>query len=219
MNDGKRLLGEFQNHANKYNEEPTALVSVSNRIIDTLNRAFHMHLVDGEDLSDIWVAFIEVPAAASAMVHRARPLAEAIRLDNSSAFEHEFIFEWTIPNERIMHQVHLQTLIDHGLRYSDFLGPELQYISTYEMRDVVSVRLTRSDPRGIGVSLGCFARLFGARAPSNWIAYQLFLVCVPTKIICDDVVSIRDMQGRRARVRFDFFSELEEGIDTALVDW
>ncbi|CAG9949078.1 unnamed protein product [Clonostachys rosea f. rosea IK726] len=183
MNDGKRLLGEFQNHANKYNEEPTALVSVSNRIIDTLNRAFHMHLVDGEDLSDIWVAFIEVPAAASAMVHRARPLAEAIRLDNSSAFEHEFIFEWTIPNERIMHQVHLQTLIDRGLRYSDFLGPELQYISTYEMRDV------------------------------------LFLDCVPTKIICDDVVSIRDMQGRRARVRFDFFSELEEGINTALVDW
>jgi hypothetical protein len=47
------LVKEFRNHADKRNRESTALVSDSDRIIDTLKRAFNKHYKDGETLADI----------------------------------------------------------------------------------------------------------------------------------------------------------------------
>ena len=62
-----QLLDEFRNHADKLSEVPTALVSVSSRIVDTLNRAIYLYLVAGEHPCHIWIAFIEIPAATSSM--------------------------------------------------------------------------------------------------------------------------------------------------------
>jgi hypothetical protein len=183
--DISELLHEFQNHADQDSEEPTALISVSTRIIDTLNRALSLHLVNGERPSDIWIAFIEVSAATSATsatVHPAQPLAEAIGHDNPSVVQYEAVFEWAIPRECVLHKVRLQTLLDRGLRCGDLLGPNLQYVSTTEMRsNVASVfKSTHSTTCSwdIGVYLGGFARTFGANAPSGWIAHQLFDDCV-----------------------------------------
>lgn len=38
-----QLLDEFRIHSNKANREPTALLSVSTRSIDTVRRAFEKH--------------------------------------------------------------------------------------------------------------------------------------------------------------------------------
>lgn len=68
------LHDEFRNHASRWNREPTALVSVSDRIVDTVKRAFDKHYDGGESPGDIWVAFIEVPATihkTPARVHAA----------------------------------------------------------------------------------------------------------------------------------------------------
>lgn len=42
------LREEFRNHANPWNRQPTALVSGSDRIVDTLKRAFEKCYKDGE---------------------------------------------------------------------------------------------------------------------------------------------------------------------------
>jgi hypothetical protein len=59
------LIKEFRNHAKFQNhgesQELTALVSGSDRIIDTLRRAFDKHYRDGESAADIWIAFLGVP--------------------------------------------------------------------------------------------------------------------------------------------------------------
>ena len=77
------LLEEFRNHANKWNREPTALVSGSDRIVDTLKRAFDKHYEDGESSVEIWIAFIEVPPTineTATRIHSAKELAEKCEL-------------------------------------------------------------------------------------------------------------------------------------------
>jgi hypothetical protein len=111
------LRDEFRKHANRYNREPTALVSVSDRILDTVKRAFEKHYTDGESPPDIFVALIEIPAATleePARVHAARLLAEECRLPKPRLFSHEIMFEWAIPEKYILHSVSLQTLIGRG---------------------------------------------------------------------------------------------------------
>jgi hypothetical protein len=55
------LLYEFRNHANIRNRKPTALVSVSDRIVDTLKRAFNKHYEDRESSADILGRFHRGP--------------------------------------------------------------------------------------------------------------------------------------------------------------
>ena len=55
------LLEEFSGHADIWNREPTALVSASDRIVDTLKRAADKHHKNGDVPPDAWTAFIEVP--------------------------------------------------------------------------------------------------------------------------------------------------------------
>ena len=219
------LRDEFRKHANRYNREPTALVSVSDRIVDTVKRAFEKHCEDGESPADIFVAFIEIPAAIHdepAQVHAARLLAEECRLPESRLFSHEIIFEWAIPERYVLHTVSLQILMDRGLRWERFFpsGPELQPLSTARLRCCISRDLQHAG-RGweVGVYLGCFARNFGARAPLDWISHQLFYDCVWTRIVDDDVVRLNYADKYSETVNFDFFCKLNEGIGAVLYDW
>jgi len=89
------ILEEFRNHSEKWNPEPTALVSSSNRIVDTLKRAFEMHKA-GELAADIWVAFIEVPPSIdqdATRIHSAKELAAKCELSRPWKFVHEVVFE------------------------------------------------------------------------------------------------------------------------------
>jgi hypothetical protein len=221
------LVEEFRNHA-KWNREPTALVSGSDRIVDTLTRAFDKHFGDdyrdGESAADIWIAFIEVPPTMdedATRIHSAKELAEKCGDPEYKKFSHEFVFEWAVPEKYVVHEVSLQTLIERGLRERRFLQS-----STAEVRRYTAKELRQQGPWEIGVTLGFFARRFGARAPLDWISHQLFRDCVQAKILNDDVVRLNYAHKHTDYtpwhteiVDFQFFCDLDNGIGTALYDW
>jgi len=211
------LVEEFRNHADKWNREPTALVSGSDRIVDTLKRAFDKHYEDGESSADIWIAFMEVPPTlneTAARIHSAKELAEKCELSDPDKFSHEVVFEWAIPEKYVLHKVSLQTLMKRELQAHCFLQPSTKEVQRYTARE-----LQRHGPWEIGLTLGCVARKFGARAPLNWISHQLFHDCVRAEIVDDDVVRLKYMHGQSEIVDFQFFCDLDDGIDTSLCDW
>ena len=211
------LFEEFQNHANKWNREPTALVSGSDRIVDTLKRAFNKHYKDGEPSADIWIAFIEVPPTineTTTRIHSAKELAQKCEFPEPNLFSHEVVFEWAIPKKYVLHEVSLRTLMRRELQEHCFLQP-----STGEVRRCTAREFHRQGPWEIGVALGFFARKFGARAPLNWILNQLFHDCVRARIVDDDLVRLHYAHGHIEIVDFQFFRDLDDGIDTSLCDW
>lgn len=219
------LLKEFRNHAESGSPEPTALISVSNRIIDTVKRAFEKYYTYHESPADIWIAFIRVPATvheSPTSVHAARPLAEECGLSRPNKFQHEYVFEWVIPDEFVLHQVSLQTLIDRGLDWTKYLFlPNGRVVSTLELRKRVAVDLRPRrgyGPWDIGAYLALFARKFGARAPLNWVVDQLYYDCTRTDILEEDVVRVTYPCGSSEIVDFDFFFNLDGEIETGLYD-
>jgi hypothetical protein len=118
------LLEEFRNHAkfrnhtnkeeNEGKRELTALVSGSDRIVDSVRRAFDKHCGDGESS-----AFIEVPPTTNenaTRIHSAKELAEKCGLPDPNKFSHEVVFEWAIPEKYVVYEVSLQTLMERGLQ-------------------------------------------------------------------------------------------------------
>ena len=211
------LADEFRNHADKWNREPTALVSASDRIVDSVKRAFDKHYKDGESPADIWIAFVGVPPTAKengTRVHSAKELARKCEHPEPNLFSHEVVFEWTIPEQYVLHKVSLQTLMKRGLQEHCYL-PQ----STAAVRQYTARKIQRSSPWENGIALGSFARKFGARAPLNWISHQLFHDCVRVKIEDDDVVKLCYAHGHTEFVDFQFFGDLDEGIDTSLCEW
>lgn len=200
-------------------------MSVSNRIVDTVHRAFQK-LEAGESPENIWVVFIEVPAEGDytpAQPHSARELAiQCLRhgIQKFSAlsdeFKYEFVFEWGMPENHILHQVSLQILIDRGLR--------IQASSTRDLKDSFAKLFFGTHHFDIGLTLGFFARPFGARAPLRWIAHQLYYDCVKIKIVWNSqMVDLHHdwypgQRGHSERVDLGAFCFLDQGVDTALVD-
>ncbi|KAI4262699.1 MAG: hypothetical protein L6R42_002129 [Xanthoria sp. 1 TBL-2021] len=213
----KVLRREFKNQANKWNRKPTALVSASDRIVDTVQRAFDKYYEDGDSPGEIWIAFIEIPrivGETTARIHSAKALAAECGFPRPGLYSHEIVFEWVIPEECVIHQVSLQTLMDRGIWDDCFLRR-----STAEVRRSLAERFHGCNPWEIGIDLGGFARTFGARAPVDWIAYQLFHDCVYANILDDDVVKLHCAHGDVGIVDFQFFCDLEDGIDTCLYEW
>ncbi|KAF4625595.1 hypothetical protein G7Y89_g12571 [Cudoniella acicularis] len=101
-----------------------------------------------------------------------------------------------------------------GLRERHFLQ-----LTTAEVRRSTAKEFQQSDPWEIGVALGVFAKTFGARAPLNWVSHELFHDCVWVKIIDDDVARLKYAPGCTEIVGFQFFYDLEGGIDDTLYDW
>ena len=213
------LLEEFRNHADEWDREPTALVSGSDRIVDTLKRAFDKHYGDGEPSAGIWIVFIEVPPTTTdetaTRIHSAKKLAEKCNLPEPKLFSHEVVFEWAIPETYVLHEVSLQTLIKRGVQENFCLRPSTAEIRRYTAREFQQC----DDPWEIGITLGFFARTFGARAPLRWVANELFHDCVLVKILDDDVVRLDFAHGPTKIVDFQYFCHLEDGIDTALCEW
>ena len=217
------LLVEFQNHANIRNREPTALVSASYRIVDTVKRAIEKHVVNGESKEEIWIAFIEVLPPAmnetAARIHPAKELARKCRFLEPNLHSHEVVFEWSIPEKYVLHEVSLETLLKRGLQPHCFLQPSTEEASTEGARRYIASKLQGPQGWDIGLSLGFFARDFGARAPLEWISYQLFYDCVRTKVVREDMVELYYAHGYTDSVDLEFFCDLEDGMHTSLYLW
>ncbi|KAH8911991.1 hypothetical protein BR93DRAFT_42202 [Coniochaeta sp. PMI_546] len=223
------LLDEFRSHAVQGGKYPTALVSVSNRVIDTVTRAYSKYYMERESPADIWIVFIKVPAATHPLpycIHAALPLAEACKHPKAGAFRHEFVFEWAIPEQFVVHQVSLQTLMDRGLDWEEYIAQcdtTSEHLPTRDIRDAIARDLHPADPSAgpcdLGIYLGLFAKTFGARAPLDWIAHQLFHDCVWTRVVREHEMILKYAHGPTETVYADFFRQMNAGIETVLRDW
>lgn len=245
------LNKEFDNHRKGRSPRPTALVSCSTRIVDTMKRAFDKHYIEEESAEDIWIAFIAIPARSSPSlssttkrdqsqnkdkdtprIHSARALAERLPIEKPWKFTYEVVFEWAIPEKYVTHQVSLQTILDRG--FQDQYFRVLKSTSEVLYHIAQQFKLRRHDPYGIGITLGTFAQKFGARAPLDWISHQLFDDCMDAETLNHEIVKLSygpqevyddNTSGRKHDSRFteivgfDFFSDLDDGIETALIDW
>ncbi|GAD98948.1 predicted protein [Paecilomyces variotii No. 5] len=214
------LLAEFRSHMVLGEKRPlTALVSVSDRIVDTLSRALSK-CRKGESADQIWIAFIGVPNSETSIYHHAEVLAEELEERNPGRFRHEYVFEWIIPEGYILHQVSLQTLINRGFNIGRYINDDT---ATLKQNIAMDYLYPPEDGYGIGLSLGPMARCFGARAPQREIIDRIIHEC-------SYVLSVSHM-GHYARVRygsrdgpehtvdFGYFCDQERGIDQALEWW
>ncbi|RCI16802.1 hypothetical protein L249_2028 [Ophiocordyceps polyrhachis-furcata BCC 54312] len=224
----EELVSEFANHRLKGNTTcPTALVSVSDRILDTLKRALNKHYEDGEDPGLIKIVFIEIPSdrAEEVAVHSAQRLAEQCQVEKAWLFKHEYLFEWAIPPEYVRHTVSVETLFHRGLDLGDFRCTNIDGVGTRRssqcilppvsvLRQAMAAKyiFNGSDSWEVGVCLGSLARPFGARAPLSWIPRRLYL----------DLVEGAKGDGDEDFFCYydaEYFKFMDDGIDDVLVEW
>ncbi|KAF2996762.1 hypothetical protein E8E14_003265 [Neopestalotiopsis sp. 37M] len=205
---------EFRLHSNFDNEEPTAFVSVSSRIIDTLNRAYKLYYDYNEPAENVRIVFIRKPAHGAIPVKHAEKLAEECKYDDSGKFKYEYLFQWYIPEDLVDHTVSLETLLARGLDWhKNILEPWKE--PTPKLKARIASKIWRIENmfgfREVGIYLGCFASLFGARADLYWIATQLFDDCFGENRIKRCNLECRDSECCNLARMYD-------GIDTILVD-
>ena len=115
----------------------------------------------------------------------------------------------------MLHEVSLQTLIKRGFQEHRFLEAD----DTRKVRRYIADGFHYQSPWEIGITLGFFAQTFGARAPLDWIAHQLFHDGIRAKTINDDVVQLDYAHGHTEIVDFQYLVDLDDGINTCLYDW
>ena len=215
---GDNLLPEFINHLNLNTRKPTALVSVSSRMIDTLRRAFNKFHVAREDPSQIWIAFFFVPNRDKHVYHHAEGLADILRMKDSSWLRHEYIFEWEIPKKYVIHEVSVETLMQRGFNMSEFLvndkrgGVTLPRIPELKKNFAKAILGSSDNAYEVGIYLGLLARSFGARSPLHQIILQLQLDCFRINTVNPDDQLFRFSYD-------DDFPAIENGVDEVLIDW
>jgi hypothetical protein len=181
------LQHEFESHMRIDATAPTALISVSTRIVDTVQRAFNRYYRDLEDPRQIWIAFIFVPDSEKQIYYHAEDLARTYGYGEWKRLKYEYIFTWEIPEEYVLHRISVETFMARGLDMSEYYyGHELPPTSV--LRGEIARSILHSTMGGwrVGVELGLFARKFGARAPVWQIANQLLDDCAYITYIDED---------------------------------
>ncbi|KAF2802114.1 uncharacterized protein BDZ99DRAFT_483133 [Mytilinidion resinicola] len=160
------LHSEYVNHVLLRATVPTALISVSSRIIDTLRRAFNKLYEDEESPDQIWITFIYVPDTDKDVYHHAEDLAKKWNYPDNGKLRYEYIFTWEIPEKYLIHKVSVETLIKRGLDMKGYLlNGALPRTSILRQEVVRKILDPSNGGYDIGLSLGFLARCFGARAP------------------------------------------------------
>jgi hypothetical protein len=214
------LRAEFDNHIELRTKKCTALVSTSNRLIDTLRRAFSKVYNGHEDPTQVWVAFFCVPDIDRHVYHHAEDLAKRWNLSNPERLRYEYIFEWEIPKRYLIHKVSVKTLMERGLHMGGCL-PDYTIPPTAELKeDFARIYLDpTNDGFFNGIALGNLAHYFGARAPVRQIAHQLVQDCVGYVDPNAQLVSVSYGNNVVKHIDFAFFRGMDDGIEIALIDW
>jgi hypothetical protein len=223
---GTNLYTEFSNHKLPHSRQPTALISTSSRLIDTLQRAFGIFYNKANDPGErnpgqIWIAFMYVPDVDKHIYHHAEDLAKQYREPEPGKFRYEYLFEWEIPERYIVHEVSVETLMNRGFDMKHYLRNGM-FPRTSELRKAfASAMLSPSQhPDIIGIELGLLVRCFGARAPVRQLAQQLLYDCYPVQRIYWKIQTVAlSYDDGRVYLDFGYFRAIEDGIDTALIDW
>ncbi|KAI3211251.1 hypothetical protein DTO012A9_8482 [Penicillium roqueforti] len=165
------LLSEFDSHRNKWNGHPTALVSVTDRPLEALNRALGKYNSRNED--KIWIICIKVPKAdVENGPHHAQRLAEELGLD-SNVFRHEYLFEWEIPEDYILRIVSLRAILAWRIEDMRPLEHGVEEVSFSTLRDAFRREILTPDPYATGRWLYRLTKAFRTCGPR--IAFQIYL--------------------------------------------
>lgn len=146
---------------------------------------------------------------------------------DADKFQHEFLFEWAIPDDFVVHSLSIKTLLDRGLTLKNFLiGQRLPPTAELCHGMAYNIFRTDSDAWETGLDLGFLVRPFGARAPSWWIASQLFWDLIQGShwetlkyLGIPQSMKIVSRGGEPGHAAFSFFSQVTDGIETCLFDW
>ncbi|TGO26032.1 hypothetical protein BPAE_0067g00040 [Botrytis paeoniae] len=221
------LKREFENHKDLSNREPTALVSVTSSIIRVLKIAFNKRYKDREDRSDIWIAFIKVPDRDKDVYHSAQEMAEKCDEEIPVLFKDEYLFEWKIPMEYVVHRVSVQTLVDRGLNMKEYrentwikdqhrrrkLLPSTSVLRTKIANAVCDFTFVRKaqvynshDMFESAVQLAGMVRAFGAEALGLDLLWEIFSDCCT---------------GRFSSPRYfkQCYNSIQEDCNAVLLDW
>ncbi|KAJ5464318.1 uncharacterized protein N7458_000004 [Penicillium daleae] len=177
------LLHEFANHRIRTKKVPTALVSVTVRPLEALQRAlakFYTPQEYAEGPKEIWIAILFVPDDAKIKPHRACELAQqSTGSKNTDVFKYEYLFEREIPKAYVKHNVSLEKLLEGGLSVKSFLDADKNFPSTLRsLQRLVMRELLDGDAYGVGRWLGGIARAFGIGAPFYEIAHNILSDCL-----------------------------------------
>jgi hypothetical protein len=219
------LRAQFNSHVrHPSRKQPTALVSTSSRLIDTLQRAFSKFYngPNQEDASKIWIAFMYVPDVDRHVYHHAEDLAKQYGHTEPWILHYEYLFEWEIPERYLVHEVSVKTLINRGFDMTCYLDDNSKIPKTSDLRrEFTSTMLSPWQyPDIIGIELGLMVRAFGARAPVRQLARQLLHDCYHVRRIDEGCqVIVISYEDGEIGLDFEYFCDIEEGIDMALMDW
>ncbi|KAK0110991.1 hypothetical protein ONS95_001372 [Cadophora gregata] len=187
----KERYQEFNDHHKHKDEpEPTALVSVSDKLSRTISGALRRCKHREERAEDVWIALIYVPhSEVPAPYHSA---ADLVWPEDKDLFRSEYLFDWEINEEYVAHVVSLRVLLDRGIeRYIDL---EADDTSSLEQGMWDGTKNLGNFDRGL--YFAAIGRCFGARAPVQYFAGQL---CVNSGRNCSALV--------------------RDGIETSIIDW
>lgn len=223
-------MHEFELHRHLEQKEPTALVSVSDRPIEALHRAFVKYYNQHEDPQNIWIAIISVPDRenGAGIYHHAEKLAKALDIEGAERLRHEYVFEWQVPEEYVKHTVSVGTLLDRGLNLDPYLDEEgrLPGLSTFRSLMIDMDLGSHLDGYCVGRELGRMAKCFGARAPVKEIAHRLLIDC-PIRCVTNGEMQFFEWESKKCPdtsestvdyIDFTHFYWISAGINEALFD-
>ncbi|KAM0134450.1 hypothetical protein ACHAO1_005662 [Botrytis cinerea] len=194
---------EFDKHRDIENRIPIALVSVTSSIIRAIKTAFNKHYKDGENPVGIWIVFIGVPYQDA----------------DRKGFKDEYLFEWEIPMEYVVHRVSVKTLVDRGLDMKGYreeiwdrelnrrvsILPRTAILRNRIANTVCDVSYSHNLFES-HVYLAEMARAFGARVVCLNIPWEIFADCCVHSYSCPtDFVQ-----------RYD---AMQEDCNIVLLDW
>lgn len=119
------LLNEFASHSQLWSTDPTALVSTTTNFLRVIHLAFNK-LWDGEDANEIEIIMLTPDSDSDTRMHHAAQLARQVDWlpEVIHNYEHEYVFEWKIPNEMVGHRITLGTLLRRGFTLKSLCGRE-----------------------------------------------------------------------------------------------
>ena len=162
------LLSQFDYHRDRDSKHPTALISVTDRPLEALNRALGKYYTEKKD--QIWIICVEVPETDKKNgPHHAQRLAVKRKVE-SNKFRHEYLFEWEIPEDYISRIVPVQEFLNRGIEKMMPLEYDGEGVRFSTLRDAFREEILTSDPYGTGRWLYSLTAACGPM-----IAFQIYL--------------------------------------------
>lgn len=170
---GQRLHDEFEQHQQLLVEQPTALVSTTPNFLRVMHVAYSKAHKE-EDLDAITIAFIAKDGPSPAKIHNARDLAAKSTSDEElKKYDNEYLFEWRIPEDNVIHTVTLGLVHRRGFNLKPCSLAENYFPNLSDLRGRIAKRTAFLAPFDRGYQCGLAACDFGTRAPVKELARQM----------------------------------------------